>query len=202
MICRTLFRRFFPNNFSSHYSCVSEKIVWYISLSPFFWTRYSCVYRKRFVALFPTIFSQHFFLTLHVFLEKLFRAFSPPIFKSRYSCEYKIRFFALFPTIYFPTFFLALFVCFWKNCFSRFFHPFYGHDIRVNTKHVFFSFFSDDIFPFFVRTIRVFLEKLFRAFFVLIFSSRYSCEYKKRFFALFTDDFFPTFLARSILVFL
>jgi len=117
-----------------------------------------------------------------VFLEKLFRAFFPPFFghdirvniKNDFS-QFLLRFFpnifcshyfALFCDDFSQNFLPALLVCFWKNCFPRFFPPFFGHDIRVNIKNVFSQFFTTIFIPtFFAGTIGLFLEKLFRGFF-------------------------------------
>jgi len=93
-------------------------------------------------------------------------------------------------------------VCFWKNCFARFFPPFFGHYICVNIKIHFSHFFSTIFFQNFTCIIRMLLEKLFSAFFPPIFWSRYSCDYKKRFSHFFPTIFFPNFFDRTIRVFL
>ena len=90
-----------------------------------------------------TIFSSHFLLALFVeFLEKLFRGFFHPIFWSRYSCEYKKKFFRTFLRRFFSQhFLLALLVCYWKNCFARFF-PHFMLRYSCNYKIRFFALFK------------------------------------------------------------
>ena len=150
-----------------HYPCVSGKIVSCVFPPFIFWWRYSCEYKKTFFTLLSDDFSAKFFArTIRVFLEKLFRAFSPPQF-FRHDIRMNItkRFSHFFTTIFSPTLFAALFVCLWKNCFARFIPPIFRHDIRVNIKKTFFALFSEDFFPnIFACTNSVFLEKLFRAF--------------------------------------
>ena len=70
---KNVFSHFFPTIFSQHflmhYSCVSEKL--FRSFFPFFWSRFSCEYKKRFFLLFSDDFFLTFFArTIRVFLEK------------------------------------------------------------------------------------------------------------------------------------
>jgi len=100
-----------------------------------------------------------------VFLEKLFRAFSPPFFGDDIRVNIK-TFFGTFSDEFYPNIFCPDYSCSFVKIVSRVFSPpFFGHDIRVNMKNVFSTCFRRSSPIFFARTIRVFLEKYFRGFF-------------------------------------
>ena len=110
-----------------------------------------------FSPFFPTIFFPTFFVrTSRVFLENLFRAFSPPLFGSRYSCEYKNRCFALFPDDLFSHIFFSHYSCVSGKVVSRVFPPIFWSRYSCENKKGFFLLFSDNFFKqFFPRTIGV-----------------------------------------------
>jgi len=166
------FRRFFPIFFRT--IRVFLKKLFGTFLCPLFWTRYSCVYRKRFFALFSddifaTFFSSHYSC---VSGKMVSRIFSSPFLSHDIRVNIKNAFSHFFRRFISQQFFFALFVCFWKNCFVLFFVPIFWSRYSCEYKKSFFALFTDDFFPtFLVRTICVFLGKLFRSFFVPIFRS-------------------------------
>jgi len=106
--------------------------------------------------------------------------------------EYKKRFSHFFPTIFSQHFLFALFVCFWKNCFARLPPPFFGHDIRVNIKKLFFTLLFYDFFTtYFARTIRLILQNLFRSFFTPFFGINIRVNVKNVF-----SHFFSTIFSK------
>ena len=116
---------------------------------PFFWSRYSCEYKKTFFSLFPDDFSPTYFArTTRVFLEKLFRAFFPPFFGNDNRVNIKKLFSHFFPTIFSPTFFARTIRVFLEKLFRAFFtHPIFWSRYSCEYKKTFFALFSDDFFP-------------------------------------------------------
>ena len=120
------FSHFFPTiffpTFCSHYSNASGKIVSSV-FSHIFSARYSCEYKKTFFALFfddffPIIFCSHYLCDPAKIVSRVYLIlfFGHDIRVNIYK-----RFSHFFPAIFVPKFLLALFLCFWKNCFARFF---------------------------------------------------------------------------------
>ena len=142
---------FFPNNFCSHYSLVSGKIVSHVFFPAFSGHDIRVNIKNVFSDIFPTIFFQTFFArTIRVFLEKLFRACLPPFYGHDICVNTKKRFSALLPKDCFPNILCSHYSCVSRKIVSRFFSPpFFGHDILVNIKKRF-ALVSTIFFPFFL----------------------------------------------------
>ena len=130
-----------------------------------FWSRYSCVYKKRFFALIPDdffsivlardirvflkkkisgVFLPPFFVTIFVFIKKVFSHFFRRFFSidlcSRYACVSRKNFFSRF----FSRHFWSQFSCIYKKrvfaLSRRFLSIFFARDIRVFLENFFLAF--------------------------------------------------------------
>jgi len=126
---------------------------------PIFWSRYSCVYKKRVFALFPDDFFNRFLLAIYVcFRKKKFWLFFPPFFVTIFIC-YKKTCFRTFLRLFFSNIFGIPYSCVFGKIFSRVFFPrFFGHDIRVLIKKRISHFFQTIFSHRFLVAIFVFLE--------------------------------------------
>jgi len=93
-------------------------------------------------------------------------------------------------------------VFFWKNCFARFFPPFFGQDIRVNIKNVFSHFLETIFAQHFLTALFVCFWKNGLARFFPFFGHDFRVNIKNVFLLFFGSIFFPTFFAGTIRVFL
>ena len=120
---------FFLRFFSQHFLLALLVSCWKNCFEPFFppifWSRYSCEYKKTFFALFSDDFFPNIFCSHYSFVSgKIFSlVLCPPFFRHDIRVNIKKRFSQFIPKFFSQHFLLALYVCFWKNCFARFFPP-------------------------------------------------------------------------------
>ena len=127
-----------------------------------------------------------------MFLEKLFRGFSPPIFLVLYSCEYKKRFFALFSDDFFPNSFVSHYSWICGNIVSRVFPPIFDHGIHSNIKNAFSHFYPKIFFPnIFWSHYSCVSGKIVSVFFFPPFFGTIFVRIKKTLFSTFSRRFFP-----------